>query len=140
MFLSRLSRLLACGCVAVSPLFDFPAFTPDTLRKAAEALLPEHHDVQVRNDGTGSSVTRGFFAVDMAQAVRAYWRSLTTQGHDGFAPGTVLNSAHTAGPCQLSPQVAWEYYLVRTKVITSSDNRYHLLNYNCQHWADEQLN
>lgn len=130
--------LLAGLCVRPIALFDFPAFTPERLRKAAEAVLPEHHDVQVRNDGTASSVTRGFFAVDMAQAVRAFVRWGLQLG-DGIVPGAVLNSADTAGPCELSPQATWRYYHVRTKVITSSANRYHLGNYNCQHWADEQL-
>ena len=139
----RLRKDLLVGlCVRPIGIFDFPANTPEWRRKALEALLPKHHDVQARKieNGEANSVTRGFFAVDMVQALLAF--SLWMQRpfmFSGFVPGEVLDSAHTAGPCQLSPQTTLRYYRVRTNVITSSSSHYHLGRYNCQHWAAEQL-
>ena len=104
--------------------------------------LPEHHDVRTRRVASGeiSQTTRGFFAVDMQEAIHAAirWR-LGVDDEDGYVARVVNDSAATAGTCDLSSVPASKHDAVLAAINASSSDRYHLFLHNCQHWATKML-
>ena len=120
---------------------------PETIRNAVNRVIPDHHDVKVESyastDGSGTAeatVVRGFFADDFNGSLGQYAVSLIPFSRvDGYVPGSVQDSAATAGACSLSLVSQERFDQVKQRITTSAANRYHLTRYNCQTWAAEQL-
>ena len=87
--------------------------------------------------GARETTTRGFFAVDIGEAVRAALAEPFRRDANGFVPGVVRDSAATAGPCHLDEVLPNKHNRVRDAITSATHDRYHLLRYNCQHWATE---
>ena len=125
-------------CIRPVDLVDLPANTPGWVRNA----IPEHHDVRTHKapaSGARETTTRGFFAVDIGEAVRAALAEPFRRDANGFVPGVVRDSAATAGPCHLDEVLPNKHNRVRDAITSATHDRYHLLRYNCQHWATEML-
>ena len=120
-------------------LVDLPATTPGWVRDA----IPEHHDVRTRKIPESRSMettTRGFFAVSMSLAATAVvLQARYPLRFDGYVPGVVRDSAATAGACHLHDVLPSKYHRVRAAITSATNGRYHLLRYNCQHWATDML-
>lgn len=119
-----------------------PPGLPTRIVNWAVPQMPEHHDVRTRKvaAGTTTETTRGFFAVDMALAFFAALESdQNPKLNNGFVDGVVRDSATTAGRCNLSKVEASTYDRVLGNIVAPAPRKYHLLLYNCQHWAAEQV-
>lgn len=124
--------------LCVRPI-DLPLSTPASIL----AYLPKHHDVRT-DEITAvvpySPTTRGFFAVNMALAVAAAIQSLRHPIlFTGYVEGEVRDSAHTAGPCTMEVVTDSKFHAVLKAINAPNTYKYHLLKYNCQHWAAEKL-
>ena len=123
------------------PVDLLPPGTPPWISDFAAPRMPQHHDVRTRKvaGGATTETTRGFFAVNMGLAAFAAWRwfSDPENGGDGFVDAVVRDSATTAGSCNLSKVGVSTYDTVLGKITAPNNKRYHLLRYNCQHWAAE---
>lgn len=115
---------------------------PASIVNWAVPLMPKHHDVRTRKvaAGTTTETTRGFFAVEMARAIFAAWDwVLDPEENDGFVEGVVRDSAAAAGRCNLSKVEISTYDRVLAKIVAPKPRKYHLVLYNCQDWAAEQV-
>ena len=126
-------------CIRPVDLVDLPANTPGWVRNA----IPKHHDVRTHKapaSGARETTTRGFFAVSMRRAALAAWGSMQVPPvHTGYVAGVIEDSAGTAGPCHLDEVLLPEYNRVLRAITVTTRGRYHLIRYNCQHWAKEKL-
>ena len=102
--------------------------------------IVRHDDVQsYRVVGTTHSDERtsGFYAADEAAAVTAAATDLLL-GTETFVEGEHKHSFTTAGSdCDLPVVDEARFDNMRSRSDTIVWTRYHLLNRNCQHWADE---
>ena len=132
------NRTLVGKCSRPVEVFTLPASVPDVFRAWIHRNVVQHHDVRTRKiaDGTTIETTRGFFAVDMTEAVlaAAAW-AFYRKENDGFVDAEVRDSATTAGSCNLSRVTVSTYDRVLANITAPNTERYHLVEYNCQHWA-----
>jgi RHS repeat-associated protein len=120
---------------------------PNWIRNTVSRAVPDHHDVRVESysganckGSVEETITRGFFANSFSDSITHYAVSLIPlSGVDGYVPGSVQDSASTAGQCSLSCVPKQRFDTVKQRITTSTASRYHLTGYNCQTWASQQL-
>lgn len=120
--------------------FDIPQWAMN----AANAAIPDHHNVKVESDTAspgdpGGAIVRGFFADDFAGAMQQYALSrIPFFPVSGWVPGHVADDPNP-GTCTMQ-DVSWERYnIVKQRITSASTHDYHLQDYNCHMWAAEQL-
>ena len=109
-------------------------------------IVPDHHDVRVQTypceDCKGEpieTITRGFQADSFNDAIFEYLLSkVPFRSENGWVAGHV-EDARSPGPCSMQCVPKERYEKVKNKIQRSGANRYHLMLYNCQTWAREQL-
>ena len=109
-------------------------------------IVPDHHDVRVQTypceDCKGEpidTITRGFQADSFNDAIFEYLLSkVPFRSENGWVAGHV-EDARSPGHCSMQCVPKERYEKVKNKIQRSSANRYHLMLYNCQTWAREQL-
>lgn len=116
-----------------------PHWSPAT-RNIVLAFLPEHHDVRTKT--SDSTVTKGFFAVSMEQALAGYLTYLRhlRNPYVGWVLGEERDSVVNDTSCSLEDVARVRFDQVHGRITdTIRSTRYHLANFNCQHWADSAL-
>lgn len=121
---------------------------PKFIQDQVNAIIPDHYDIQVKKtELVGDTITnRGFYAVSFNNAIIEYTKTLV---HDFFAKvglnlfpaatgwvtGKVMNKPASGTLMEI---VEKKYDKIYTNITTSTASKYHLVNYNCTHWATDQ--
>ena len=107
------------------------------------AIIPNHNDVKVESQvgPVTESYIRGFFADSFSDAITHYMVSTIPYplnfGVDGYVPGHVADDAYPV-TCTMQCVSKARYDVVKARIFSTATS-YHLLAYNCQTWAANQL-
>ena len=121
---------------------------PQWIKDAVNAAIPDHHNVKIEsyrmlNCVVGSiieeSLVRGFFADSFMDSLTYYGVSLIPfSGVNGWVPGNVAGDSNP-GTCSIQCVSKDRFDLVKQRITTAPNQNYHLTQFNCQHWAAQQL-
>lgn len=101
-----------------------------------------HHDVLVRN---GSSHTRrGFFATSFVGAIAGADTYLNTPWYVPFREDVGWVSGYIADQGEWGSEAMTRvdearYQTVKTRILSCTSNKYHLIKFSCQEWASQKL-